>query len=122
MTQFTLGHAVGLTYQQIQKYERGADRIPSSRLYEFAKVLDVPIDYFFDQMTSASRRGHKALSAGATPLKDPRIQRETFELVRAYYKVPESRVRRGLVEMIKVLGAASQANVLRGRRQRKLRR
>jgi transcriptional regulator with XRE-family HTH domain len=121
MTQSKLGHAVGLTFQQIQKYERGADRISSSRLFEFAKVLDVSIDYFFDQMRSASRRGRKALSAAATPLKDPLIERETFELVRAYYKVPKTRVRRGLVEMIKVLGAASQANVLRGRRQRKLR-
>jgi transcriptional regulator with XRE-family HTH domain len=122
MTQSKLGHAVGLTFQQIQKYERGADRISSSRLFEFAKVLDVSIDYFFDQMRSASRRGRKALSAAATPLKDPLIERETFELVRAYYKVPKTRVRRGLVEMIKVLGAASQANVLRGRRQRNPRR
>jgi transcriptional regulator with XRE-family HTH domain len=121
MTQSKLGHAVGLTFQQIQKYERGADRISSSRLFEFAKVLDVSIDYFFDQMRSASRRGQRSPSATAAPLKDPLIERETFELVRAYYKVPKTRVRRGLVEMIKILGAASQANVLRGRRQRKLR-
>ena len=59
MTQSNLGTAVGLTYQQIQKYERGADRVFSSRLFEFSKVLDVPVDYFFDQLTSASGRDHE---------------------------------------------------------------
>src|SRR6185369_2529188 len=47
MSQEKLGTAIGLTFQQIQKYERGSNRIGSSRLYEFAKVLDVPVSYFF---------------------------------------------------------------------------
>ena len=50
MSQEKLGTAVGLTFQQIQKYERGSNRIGSSRLFEFAKVLDVPVSYFFDEM------------------------------------------------------------------------
>src|ERR1700754_5359952 len=50
MSQTNLGSAVGLTFQQIQKYERGSNRIASSRLFEFAKVLDVPVSYFFDEM------------------------------------------------------------------------
>ncbi len=52
MSQEKLGTAVGLTFQQIQKYERGSNRIGSSRLFEFAKVLDVPVSYFFDEMPS----------------------------------------------------------------------
>src|SRR6478609_5765393 len=57
MSQEKLGTAVGLTFQQIQKYERGANRIGSSRLYEFAKVLDVPVSYFFDEMPSNALSG-----------------------------------------------------------------
>ncbi len=50
MNQSALGQAVGLTFQQIQKYERGANRIGSSRLYQFCQVLDVPVSFFFDEM------------------------------------------------------------------------
>ncbi len=52
MSQTALGNSVGLTFQQVQKYERGSNRMGSSRLYEFAKVLDVPVSYFFDEMLS----------------------------------------------------------------------
>ena len=96
MSQEKLGTAVGLTFQQIQKYERGSNRIGSSRLYEFAKVLDVPVSYFFDEMPSnalsgrpMSGRGRKGFGEAGTPFeqeKDPLIKRETLELVRAYYK------------------------------------
>ena len=54
MSQTKLGDAVGLSFQQIQKYERGSNRIGSSRLFEFAKVLDVAVSYFFDEMPSPS--------------------------------------------------------------------
>ncbi|MEA2913927.1 MAG: hypothetical protein QOJ15_6008 [Bradyrhizobium sp.] len=99
MSQSAVGTAVGLTFQQIQKYERGSNRIGSSRLFEFAKVLDVPVSYFFDEMPSnaLSGRGRKGFGEAGTPFeqeKDPLIKRETLELVRAYYKVRESRVRK----------------------------
>ena len=121
--------AVGLTFQQIQKYERGSNRIGSSRLYEFAKVLDVPVSYFFDEMPSnalsgrpMSGRGRKGFGEAGTPFeqeKDPLIKRETLELVRAYYKIREGRVRKRIFEMVKAVGAASHAEVLGGRKQRK---
>ncbi|HJP20850.1 MAG TPA: helix-turn-helix transcriptional regulator, partial [Alphaproteobacteria bacterium] len=58
MSQEKLGQAVSLTFQQIQKYERGANRIGSSRLYQFAQVLDVPVSFFFDDMpASVTGRG-----------------------------------------------------------------
>ena len=53
MSQTALANAVGLTFQQIQKYERGTNRMGASRLYEFAKVLDVPVPFFFEEMTPA---------------------------------------------------------------------
>ena len=126
MSQTNLGTAVGLTFQQIQKYERGSNRIGSSRLFEFSKVLDVPVSYFFDEMPASPamkkampKRGPKTgFGEAATPFadgKDPLIKRETLELVRAYYKIREGRVRGRVFEMVKAIGAASHAEVLGGR-------
>ncbi len=128
MSQTDLGQrAGGITFQQIQKYERGSNRIGSSRLYEFAKVLDVPVSYFFDEMPSnalsgqqMSGRGRKGFGEAGTPFeqeKDPLIKRETLELVRAYYKIREGRVRKRIFEMVKAVGAASHAEVLGGRKR-----
>ena len=123
MSQSKVGEAVGLTFQQIQKYERGSNRISSSRLYEFAKVLDVPVSYFFDEMPSnaLSGRGRNGFGEAGTPFeqdKDPLIKRETLELVRAYYKIREGRVRKRIFEMVKAVGAASHAEVLGDRKRR----
>jgi len=128
MSQNTVGTAVGLSFQQIQKYERGSNRVGSSRLFEFTKVLDVPVSYFFDEMPSnalagrpMSGRGRKDFGEAATPFeqeKDPLAKRETIELVRAYYKIHESRVRKRIFEMVKTVGAASHADVLAGRKPR----
>ena len=128
MSQTKLGDAVGLTFQQIQKYERGSNRVSSSRLFEFAKVLDVPVAYFFDEMPSnalsgrpMSGRGRKGFGEAGTPFeqdKDPLIKRETLELVRAYYKIREARVRKRIYELVKAVGAASHAEVLGGRKGR----
>jgi transcriptional regulator with XRE-family HTH domain len=129
MSQDKLGAAVDLTFQQIQKYERGSNRIGSSRLFEFAKVLDVPVSYFFDEMPSNALAGRPVASRGrkggfgeaATPFeheKDPLIKRETLELVRSYYKIREGRVRKRIFEMVKAIGAASHAEVLGGRKGR----
>ena len=129
MSQEKLGTAVGLTFQQIQKYERGSNRIGSSRLFEFAKVLDVPVSYFFDEMPSnalagrpMSGRGRKGFGEAATPFEqekdDPLAKRETLELVRAYYKIRAAGVRKRIFEMVKAVGAASHAEVLGGRKGR----
>jgi transcriptional regulator with XRE-family HTH domain len=128
MSQQSLAEAAGVTFQQIQKYERGSNRIGSSRLYEFAKVLDVPVSYFFDEMPSNARsgrpmsgRGRKGFGEAGTPFeqeKDPLIKRETLELVRAYYKIREGRVRKRIFEMVKAVGVASHAEMLGGRKRR----
>ena len=126
MTAAKFGTAVGLSFQQIVKYEHGSNRISSSRLYEFAKVLDVPVSYFFDEMPSnalsgrpMSGRGRNGFGEAGTPFereKDPMIKRETLELVRAYYKIREGRVRNCIFEMVKATGAASHDKVLGGRK------
>ncbi len=93
---------------------RGTSPLGSSRLYEFAKILDVPVSYFFDEMPSnaLSGRGRKEFGEAGTPFeqeKDPLIKRETLELVRAYYKIRESRVRKRIFEMVRAVGAATHA-------------
>ncbi len=119
MSQTKLGDSVALTFQQIQKYERGSNRMGSSRLYEFAKVLDVPVSYFFDEMPAKAQaakpapgRGRKGFGEAGTAFvpemeKDPLIKRETLALVRAYYKIREPGVRGGVAKMIKALAAAA---------------
>lgn len=114
MTQTKLGDAIGLTFQQVQKYERGVNRIGSSRLYDLARVLDVPINFFFDEMpTAVSDKSPARASGKAETLDgfDPDLvsKRETLELVRAYYKISNPQVRRRLFEMVKALGVASGA-------------
>lgn len=115
MSQDTLGKAVGLTFQQIQKYERGANRIGMSRAFEFSKVLDIPMSYFTDDMPTnvllgrPARRGRPAdIDTTLAEEKDPLAKRETLELVRAYYKIDDDRVRGHIFEMVKAVGKASR--------------
>jgi transcriptional regulator with XRE-family HTH domain len=105
MSQTTLGNAGGLTFQQIQKYERGSNRVSSSRLYEFAKILNVPVSHFFEEMSpeiaigrrNAGRPRTKAIQADVT------TKRETLELVRAYYKIRSGGVRKQIRDMVQAL-------------------
>ncbi len=109
MSQTTLGEAVGLTFQQVQKYERGANRISASRLAEFGKVLDVPIAYFFDELpAAASGSKAKARTQAEPAAKDPMVKRETLELVRAFYKIREPDVRKRVADLVKAVASGSE--------------
>jgi transcriptional regulator with XRE-family HTH domain len=110
LSQEKLGEAVGLTFQQIQKYERGANRIGASRLFEFSRILEVPVSFFFDDMPEGQTVVDGRIAWGLaeppqTPLEpDPLTRRETLELVRAYYRIGDPSVRRRLFELTKSLG------------------
>ena len=112
MSQTALGDAIGLTFQQMQKYERGANRISASRLFDLSRLLDVPIQFFFDDMPTAvaasspAQGGGKAKKPPSYEL-DPMAKRETLQLVRAYYKITDPEIRKRLFEMTKTLGARS---------------
>ena len=110
MTQQKLGQAVGLTFQQIQKYERGANRIGSSRLYQFSQVLDVPVSFFFDEMPAELEGRPPGLreDGGGTYRADQLAQRETLELVRAYYRISDGAVRKRVYELVKAVAGASR--------------
>lgn len=113
LSQEKLGEAVGLTFQQIQKYERGANRIGSSRLYDLSKVLGVSVAYFFDEMPGeiqdrqSETAGRVSDQPQAPVEKDPLTRRETLELVRAYYKVESPAVRKRVFELIKSLARSN---------------
>jgi len=113
MSQEKLGEAIGLTFQQVQKYERGANRIGSSRLFDLSRVLDVPISYFFEDMQPgvAERSPSRLKGLAETKLEpfepDPLAKRETLELVRAYYRIVDPAVRKRLFELTKSLANAS---------------
>lgn len=118
MSQERLGDALGLTFQQVQKYERGVNRVGASRLFDISRVLDVPISFFFEDMPEGM---------DATPISGPRgrmygfaeaqepfsngvdenlTKRETLELVRAYYRIVDPAVRKRVFDLMKSLAPA----------------
>ncbi len=117
LSQEKLGEALGLTFQQVQKYERGANRISASRLFDFGRTLDVPISFFFDDMSAETRATSPAQLAGASPeavamvAKPPAAaigdrdiaRRETLELVRAYYGIGGIAARRQVLALARAL-------------------
>ncbi len=112
LTQTNLGDAIGLTFQQVQKYESGVNRIGASRLLAIAQALDVPIVYFFEDMPpeiaaiSPALKGRGKAKKPQSYALDPMAKRETLELVRAYYKIEDADVRQRVRELTKVLGPA----------------
>ena len=114
MSQEKLGEAIGLTFQQVQKYERGANRVGASRLYDLSQVLDVPVSYFFEEMNPEVASAAQARLGGMleeTPSPayepDPMMRRETLELVRAYYRIVDSQVRQRLFDLTKAIANAA---------------
>ena len=100
MNQETLARGLGLTFQQVQKYEGGANRISASRLSRIAELLGVPIAYFFTDLEAAGEE----VSAHDLETRE-RLQRpETIELIRSYYGVADPRLRRQFLDMVKAVG------------------
>ncbi len=115
MSQEKLGEAIGLTFQQVQKYERGLNRIGASRLYDISKVLEVSIGFFFEEMDEQVAERSPRMLAGAVGLAeepasfnyDPMSKRETLELVRAYYRIQDRNVARKVFELVKSLAKSN---------------
>lgn len=105
MSQEKLGEAIGLTFQQVQKYERGANRIGASRLFELSKVLDVPVSFFFDDMNSETSGGRVPGVSEASPDFDSKdlSKREILELARAFDRIKDEKVRKSVLELTKSL-------------------
>ena len=119
MSQEKLGDALKLTFQQIQKYERGTNRVGASRLYDLCRVFDVTADFFFEGLPNFEPAG--GFTAGAPAWFDqaafaekqagfgheaPAVNRETAELVRAYGKITDPKVRERILDLVKSLAMA----------------
>jgi len=104
LSQEQLGDALGISYQQVQKCERGANRIGPSRLIEMARVLDVPVTFFFDDVDPVRAPAIPEGFAEPTAVgHDPLSQPETIELVAAYFEITDTKSRRCLLELVKAL-------------------
>jgi transcriptional regulator with XRE-family HTH domain len=104
ISQSKLGDALNVTFQQVQKYEKGVNRISASRLYQISQTLDVPISYFFDQLPD-NISGPKApgLAKGEGFDGDPLAKQETLKLVNAYYRLPSLKLRNTVRKLVQSL-------------------
>jgi transcriptional regulator with XRE-family HTH domain len=100
LTQQQLAESVGIRFQQIQKYECGANRISASRLFELSEALHVPVQYFYDGLAAHEIPQAQAPSSDLNP--DVLSQKETIDLIRAYYRLGEG-PRRRLLDLAKSL-------------------
>lgn len=139
MTQQQLGEAVGIKFQQIQKYESGVNRVSASRLWDISRALSVPVSFFFEGLQDTAKakvavktaangncvaaevngaahvvngntvltegNGAEHRSCGGIPEADVLANRETADLIRAYYTIPETQ-RRRLLDLARAMGGA----------------
>ncbi len=105
ISQEKLAMAVNLTFQQIQKYERGANRVSASRLYQFGKILNVPVAYFFEQYGEPQDKpvtyGLSDNDQESFAYGDILHAKETLDLIRVYYSIPDPQKRKDLFKVIK---------------------
>lgn len=115
ISQEKLAEAIGLTFQQIQKYERGANRISAGRLHDFARILDVPVTYFFESfavggkeipLPGLSDTKQEGFSSSPSSLDENLLNnRETLDLLKLYYSVPDPKQRREILRLVRTLVA-----------------
>ncbi|HNQ92531.1 MAG TPA: helix-turn-helix transcriptional regulator [Alphaproteobacteria bacterium] len=111
ITQENLAEAAGITFQQVQKYEKGRNRLSASRLYQFSRVLDVPVSYFFEGFAAPDSHvgiqggfadnEQEAFDADVEESEDILSRKETIDLVRTYYTITDEKLRRDFLKMLK---------------------
>ncbi|GAB5378357.1 MAG: helix-turn-helix domain-containing protein [Acuticoccus sp.] len=115
MTQEKLGEQLGVTFQQVQKYEKGTNRIGASRLQEIAEILDAPVSYFFEEASPPSNRPVRvegmALQLAENQSGSFELPRahagEAHALTKAFSRIGDARVRRRIIDLVETLADAS---------------
>ncbi len=104
MGQVKLGEALGLTFQQVQKYEKGVNHVSAGRLFQLSKILNVPVSYFFDKVPAdpASHARRLRDDGKAVPADMP-TSRESLKLIRAYYGISNPALRETVFGLIEAL-------------------
>ncbi len=119
MSQQELARLIGITFQQLQKNERGVNRLSASRLYETARVLDVPESYFFEGIQGAKTLAIPAKkSEPFMSIVDEAAKRETIDLVRAYYDITDRKLRQQMVNTMRALARTDENSPIHDRPQR----
>lgn len=102
MSQENLASRVGITFQQVQKYERGANRMSASRLFEFAQILGVPVGHFFEGYGQGSTGDGFAEPPAAFEYEDV-SGREALELMKAYHRITEPKAKKAINDLIRAI-------------------
>jgi transcriptional regulator with XRE-family HTH domain len=105
LSQESIAESLGLTFQQVQKYERGSNRVSASKLFGIAHVLKVPISYFFEDLPEpgGSRGGDHSAAASESSIRDFLATTEGLELARRFPLIPKGRLRRQVLELVRAL-------------------
>jgi transcriptional regulator with XRE-family HTH domain len=111
MSQEDIGSAVGITFQQVQKYERGLNRMGSSRLYEFATLLSVSISYFFEDFAEGIKHNANILDDGQFTFEHETLSnKEVMTLVRSYHAITDQKIRKKILSLVRAI-ATSEADL-----------
>ena len=109
LSQEKLAEKIGLTFQQVQKYERGVNRISAGRLYQFSKILDVNVDYFYEQAKKNDNTASHGMADNDQEEfgsdEDVLNNKETVNLIRAYYDIKDPEARKEVLRFIKAMGS-----------------
>ena len=100
MSQERLGDLLGLTFQQVQKYEKGVNRIGAGRLFEVARILNVPVDFFYEGVADAPGL---STSEAAPPVMEFVSSGEGLQLALAFMKIKDAKVRKRVLDLVKSL-------------------
>lgn len=115
LSQKNIGEAIGVTFQQIQKYERGVNRVSAALLFQFAKLFGVPVSYFFEEYGDSGAGNYAMPSSGYTAVADETkdfehelpqgeaSNRETLEIIRAFNKVSDPNMRKRLIDLVRAV-------------------
>ena len=110
LTQEQLGEKLGLTFQQVQKYEKGVNRISAGRLFEMAQVLGITITYFYEGVDDLLEEpGMLSVHEDDHPPSLPVLDGEAMELIKAFQQIGDNSLRRALLETIRAAAASNEA-------------
>jgi len=117
MTQGKLGESIGLTFQQIQKYERGVNRVSASKLWQLSNVMDVAVSFFFEDMPDDVRAAFPGYDGDTAESDIPAERltlhrRQSLELVRTFSALSDPTVRKSVVDMVRAIGNSETTNHL----------
>lgn len=108
MSQEKLGDELGVTFQQVQKYERGANRVGASRLYRLSRVLEVPVQFFFEGLNDQASMG-KMAENDQTPIVYDFIQSsDGVSLAESFSRIKDAKVRRRVLELVRTLASEEE--------------